>query len=495
MGANALAVSGTNLFAGTEFNGVFLSADNGTSWTAVNGGLTCLNVEALAVSPNGAGGTNLFVGTDPGGVFLSTNNGTSWSAVNTGLTNTSVYSFAVSTNVAGDTNLFAGTQGGGVFLSTDNGTSWTAIGLTNIPVYALAVSPNGAGGTNLFAGGVGGIYLSTNNGASWTQVHAGWEGAWALAIAFIDTKLFIATRGYGVYLSPDNGTSWTQVNSGLTNPYVFALAVSGANLFAGTSGGGVFLSTNDGTSWTAINTGLTYPSIGALAVPPNGAGGPNLFGGGQYNSGGVWRLDLLDIGLAVAATNFKAVATNGSVVLTWQTQSEVNNLGFNIIRKDAGTGVSSLIASYTSDISLCGLGTSTTGKSYTYKDVHIVNGHTYEYTVESVASDGTKKDYPPIQVIVNTPKDYALYQNYPDPFNPTTTIRFDLKQTSTVVLDVFNTIGQKIMEQSYGTLNAGEYEKELSMAQFASGVYYYRIEAVGNDGEHFVSIKKLVLMK
>ncbi len=54
-------------------------------------------------------GTNLFAGTD-GGVFLSTNNGTSWTAVNTGLTNTEILSLAVS-----GTNLFAGTYGGGVW--------------------------------------------------------------------------------------------------------------------------------------------------------------------------------------------------------------------------------------------------------------------------------------------------------------------------------------------------------------------------------------------
>ena len=82
----SLAVSGTNLFAGT-YGGVFLSTNNGTSWTQVNTGLTNTNVRSLAVS-----GTNLFAGTEGGGVFLSTNNGTSWTQVNTGLTNTNVRS-------------------------------------------------------------------------------------------------------------------------------------------------------------------------------------------------------------------------------------------------------------------------------------------------------------------------------------------------------------------------------------------------------------------
>ncbi len=103
---NALAVSGTNLFAGTQGPGVFLSTNDGTNWIAVNNGLPSINVNTLAVSPNGTGGTNLFAGTSMG-VFLSTNNGTSWTAVNTGLIepmDKNIIALAVS-----GTNLFAAT--------------------------------------------------------------------------------------------------------------------------------------------------------------------------------------------------------------------------------------------------------------------------------------------------------------------------------------------------------------------------------------------------
>ncbi len=199
--------------------------------------------------------------------------------------------------------------------------------------------------------------------------------------------------------------------------------------------------------------------------------------------------------LPVEATGFKATATNGAVVLTWQTQSEINNLGFNVIRRDAAKGVPSLIVSYTSDPSLRGLGTSTTGREYSYKDCHIVNGHTYEYTVESVSSDGTKKDYLPIQVKVDIPKGCALYQNYPNPFNPATTIGFDLKETSSVTLELYNGLGQRVEEWNYGTMNAGRYNQIFDMKKFSSGVYFYRINAVGNDGQKFVSMKKMLMLK
>ena len=125
---SCFAVSGTNLFAGSGIStvtgsgsnsGIFLSTNNGASWTAVNTGLTNTNVQALAVS-----GVNLFAGTY-GGVFLSTDNGASWDSVNTGLKNTQVLSLAVI-----HTNLFSGTSCG-VFLSTNNGTSWTAVNFLN----------------------------------------------------------------------------------------------------------------------------------------------------------------------------------------------------------------------------------------------------------------------------------------------------------------------------------------------------------------------------
>jgi hypothetical protein len=227
-----------------------------TNWTAVNTGLTNIDIRALTVY-----GTNLFAGTDGGGVFLSTNNGISWSTVNTGLTNTYVGALTVS-----GTNLFAGTQGG-VFLSTDNGTSWNQVntGLTYSSVRALAVS-----GTNLFAGGDAGVFLSTNNGTSWTVVNTGLTDSTVRALEVSGTNLFVGTWG-GVFFSTNNGTSWSTINAGLTDNalFVYAFAVTGVNLFAGTWGG-VFLSTNNGSSWTAVNT----EHVWSLAVS-----GTNLFAG------------------------------------------------------------------------------------------------------------------------------------------------------------------------------------------------------------------------
>jgi hypothetical protein len=134
-----LSVSGTNLFAGTLQNGVYLSTNNGTSWNSVSLGLLNSHIYSIA-----AIGTRLFAGTGGDGVFQSTDNGTSWNAVNAEFPNSNVKALAIN-----GTNLFAGTSNDGIFLSTNYGANWIDVnlGLTNKNVFALTISR-----TNILAG-------------------------------------------------------------------------------------------------------------------------------------------------------------------------------------------------------------------------------------------------------------------------------------------------------------------------------------------------------
>ena len=261
---NALAINSSGyIFAGTDSRGVFLSTNNGTSWTQENNGLTNSDIVSLAINSSGY----IFAGTDGGGVYLSTNNGTSWTQENNGLTNSYILSIAI--NSSG--YIFAGTYGGGVYFSTNNGTSWTQEnnGLTNSDVYSIAINSSGY----IFAGTYGGgVYFSTNNGTSWTQENNGLTNSDVYSIAINSSGyIFAGTWGGGVFLSTNNGTSWTQENNGLTNSYVWSIAINSSGyIFAGTWGGGVFLSTNNGTSWTQENNGLTNSYVWSIAINSSG---------------------------------------------------------------------------------------------------------------------------------------------------------------------------------------------------------------------------------
>src|SRR3990170_3994362 len=75
---NAMAKSGSNLFAGTG-NGVFVSSDDGQNWNVANAGIERKTVVSFAVN-----GSSIFAGINESGVYLSTNNGSTWTAKNTG---------------------------------------------------------------------------------------------------------------------------------------------------------------------------------------------------------------------------------------------------------------------------------------------------------------------------------------------------------------------------------------------------------------------------
>jgi hypothetical protein len=97
------------------------------------------------------------------------------------------------------------------------------------------------------------------------------------------------------------------------------------------------------------------------------------------------------------------------------------------------------------------------------------------------------------------PVQYSLQNAYPNPFNPSTTIKFSLAAKSRVTLTIYNVLGQKVetlinadMNQGYHEINWNTYS---SHSVLASGVYFYRLTADGNNGQKFVQTKKLMLLK
>jgi hypothetical protein len=88
------------------------------------------------------------------------------------------------------------------------------------------------------------------------------------------------------------------------------------------------------------------------------------------------------------------------------------------------------------------------------------------------------------------PNQFKLHQNYPNPFNPITTIRYELPHASRVTLKVYNTLGQEVATLVNETKPAGVYTAQFDAANFASGVYLYRLQAGS-----YVETKKLILLK
>ncbi|MFH1051625.1 MAG: T9SS type A sorting domain-containing protein [bacterium] len=98
-----IAVKDSDIYIGTESDGIFHSSNNGELWIAKNNGLNILDIQTICIN-----GTNIFAGTNGGGIYFSNNNGETWKQRNNGLTKLNIKKLAVCENY-----IFAGTAGGG----------------------------------------------------------------------------------------------------------------------------------------------------------------------------------------------------------------------------------------------------------------------------------------------------------------------------------------------------------------------------------------------
>ena len=88
------------------------------------------------------------------------------------------------------------------------------------------------------------------------------------------------------------------------------------------------------------------------------------------------------------------------------------------------------------------------------------------------------------------PSEYSLEQNFPNPFNPNTTIQFSIPEPSFVTLEIFNTLGEKITTLVSEELNAGNHKYDWNVEKMPSGIYLYKLQT-----SSFTESKKMALLK
>jgi len=91
---------------------------------------------------------------------------------------------------------------------------------------------------------------------------------------------------------------------------------------------------------------------------------------------------------------------------------------------------------------------------------------------------------------------YSLLQNFPNPFNPTTTVRYSLPFDSKVLIRIYNILGQDVKLLKDEIVSAGNYEVQFNSSNLPSGIYFYRLSAESIDGKQkYSSTKKMILLK
>ena len=94
------------------------------------------------------------------------------------------------------------------------------------------------------------------------------------------------------------------------------------------------------------------------------------------------------------------------------------------------------------------------------------------------------------------PDNFVLYQSYPNPFNPSTTIRFDIPEQSPIRLTIFNILGQEVAELANEIAGPGSFTKSWN-ANAPSGIYFYQITVLpaSNSNKKYTDTKKMLLLK
>ncbi|MDP3148168.1 MAG: T9SS type A sorting domain-containing protein [Ignavibacteria bacterium] len=187
--------------------------------------------------------------------------------------------------------------------------------------------------------------------------------------------------------------------------------------------------------------------------------------------------------LPVELVTFSASVSGKDIVLSWKTATELNNRGWDVERENTNS------KSWVKVGFVNGVGTTLTPNNYSFTDKNVTSGK-YLYRLKQVDNDGTSTYGKTVEVdFQGKPLTYAL-DNYPNPFNPETKIRFEIPVTSFVNVSVYNVLGEKVATLVNESMEQGVYEKSFGANNLTSGVYIYKLSA----GSYTIT-KKMMLTK
>jgi photosystem II stability/assembly factor-like uncharacterized protein len=546
----ATTLDGT-VFAGTVDYGIYRLRNTTEGWLQVNSGLTDLNIFMLKAASN----DSLYAGLWSGGLYSSGNYGQSWKKIQPGEIYWSFQSFAedlsgglyVSGNLCGiytrqpgqlkwqllpdsppdagiyslactaNGDLIAGTRSSGIFRrDRDQGWKWCSKGLSYASLRSLAYLPS----KNCYFAAVQGVEMlrSKDGGASWEKLTNGLDIRYAEDIAIDkDGVVFVGAPGWGIYRSEDSGDSWMTAYNGLSSWEISTLFAnpSSGTVLAGQKKGLIDRSEDHGVTWTSSSAGLPKTDVNRFAMshdnriytatynglfeslddgkswqslaPPMGSTqirslavtGKNHIYAGTYGSG-LWRSK--DKGQTWEDLN---VVVSGAYIYGLAVDSEdrvyVAPAQADIVRSDAeGENWQSINS---------GMGTAEI-TFLTYLDDYMYAGTLFRglYRSTDPVTNVDPVEFEPVE-------QFKLEQNFPNPFNPSTTIQYHLTESGVVQLDILDIAGRHVRRLVSGRQPAGTCSIRWDRCddqgyQVASGIYIYRLSTPSD-----VILRKMVVVK
>ncbi len=185
-----------------------------------------------------------------------------------------------------------------------------------------------------------------------------------------------------------------------------------------------------------------------------------------------------NITLPVELTKFEGIANNKNLILNWATASETNNAGFEVQLRPRSSEWAiheSPQQEWRPIVFISGHGTTSEPQYYTHQITDLLSG-TYQLRLKQVDFDGAFAFSEIIEIDIGNAEEAALYPNYPNPFNPTTQIKFSLPIAGPVKLSVYDTSGRLVADLIDQEMTKGQHKAVFDARTLASGMYFYRLK-------------------
>ena len=266
--------------------------------------------------------------------------------------------------------------------------------------------------------------------------------------------------------SPSNFLTrvWTLSAGGITSP-TYDLSFTYTNADVNGVESGIVCAQYTGSAWVPGNA--TNPATNTMTI--SGLNSLGDFTGGEADV------------LPVQLSSFTASSSDAGITLIWKTVSEINNYGFHVQRRAAGNGTFTDIPG----AFIQGNGTTLEEHTYSFSEALPGDGQ-WEYRLRQVDLNGAEWFSEAVTVGNVTdviaqppPVAYALEQNFPNPFNPTTTLRFAVPERSHVRIMLYDLLGRAVAVLADDMRDAGQHSISIDGRMLSSGIYVCRMNADG----------------
>jgi len=332
------------------------------------------------------------------------------------------------------------------------------------------------------------ILKTTNAGLNWFYINAPFDTYVSdMSVLNEDTILFVmnSTSGGGVYRTTNGGAAWTQQTAFRADKiYMYNSRIG----FIGYNGGSPATqrTTNGGLNWVTVeNDGFRD-----VCFIDSLTGWKAYSGVKKTTDGGItWISQQLPTGGNIITSQVREFS-NVNKDTIWGVGGDVlypgigrrgmiyrtTNGGDNWLYQVPDTSIN-INTYFFSDFVNRKIGWS----YHPYSGIHtIVGGDSIFYPLVNIN-----------QISSEVPSDFKLFQNYPNPFNPATTISFNIKNSKTVKIAVYNIEGKEISILVNKKLNPGEYQYLFDAGSLSSGVYFYSLFI----DEKIIDTKKMILLR